>query len=285
VTLSEPWFERNPDRLRRELRDLAAAGATYAIDEEARAAGLLRLDPFEWPWRDGFLTLVAEFPDFFPYFRPEVKTKDLHLRKHQDPIHGTLCLLNRDSRNWRTDTTLARHLSERLPLVVTAATTEDPDLAASMEEHQGEPISDYLPYLPSAVIMVDGSWVIPPDVLGGDLVIGVDPSLPLAAGVLRGAVIEVRDPFGAVVCHGSGALGQLFRGRLTGRWTRVPKLPVAADPSVIIQAITNTTSAAKFGPSSLLGPNRVAILGLVFPEEVGYGKVKESWVFAVEVTS
>jgi hypothetical protein len=269
--------------LQRELEDLLSAGASYSIDEEARALGLLRLDPVEWPWEGGFVSLVAEYPDFFPYFRPEVMTRDLQLPKHQDPVRGALCLINRDTRNWRTNSTLATYLLERLPLLVTAATTRDSALAASLEEHQGEPISDFLPYLPAGVIMVDGHWIIPPDEVGGDMTIGVDPALPVGDGVLRGAVLEVKDASGSPLCTAMPRLGQLFPYHIACRWARLPSLPAASDARAVIKAALTATPAVRFGPHRSLANSQVAILGLLFPEEVVYRETKESWVFALEV--
>jgi len=245
--------------------------------------GLLRLDPLEWPWEGGFVSLVAEYPDFFPYFRPEVRTRDLQLPKHQDPIRGTLCLINRDTRNWSTHYTLATYLVERLPLVVTAATTGDLAMAASLEESQGEPISDFLPYLPAAVIMVDGGWVIPPDEVGGEMTIGVDPALPVGDGVLRGAVLEVKEATGSTICTALPRLGRLFPYRIASRWARLPSLPVASDAGAIVRAAVDATPTARFGPYRALAGCQVAVLGLVFPEEVGYRETKDSWVFAIEV--
>ena len=91
-----PWWIRLPERLDHEKQALDVIGATYVLDENARARGILRLDV-----QFGEHRLVAEYPDLYPFFRPQVFAPDLNLTHHQNPVDKNLCLLGRATENWR----------------------------------------------------------------------------------------------------------------------------------------------------------------------------------------
>lgn len=282
MDLTRPWFESLPDRLARELEDLAEAGAEWEVDEKARAAGLLRISRLSWPFEGGRLELVAEYPDLYPYFRPEVRAPGLKLPRHQAPA-GNLCLVNRDTRHWDVDDTLATFLGKRLALTIRAATTDDPDEAAELEENQGEPVSDYLPYLAAAALLVDGHWNIPADEIKGELLVGLDPNVDLSRGLLRGAVLEVRGSKGVVLGKAAPTLGQLFRALLTMPWVRVPEMPMMQDAGEILSRVQSLVPNANFGTPIRVGTLRISLLGLLFPEELGYRRSGQSWVFGLQV--
>jgi hypothetical protein len=283
VDLARPWFEALPDRFSRELEDLGEAGAIWEIDEKARAAGLLRLNRLAWQFGEDRLELVAEYPDLYPYFRPEVRAPNLKLPRHQSPA-GNLCLVNRDTRNWDVDDTLATYLDKRLELTIRAASTNDPDEAAKLEEHQGEPLSDYLPYSGAAILLVDGHWQIPDGETMGELLVGLDPNLDLGQGMLRGAVLEVRGMGSAVLARAPDSLARLFRARLTAPWVRVGNMPTLPDVGAILSHVREIAPAAVFPRAQSVGSSRLALLGLLFTEELGYRTTGASWVFALEWT-
>jgi hypothetical protein len=189
--------------------------------------------------------------------------------------------VNRDTRNWDVDDTLATFLKKRLELTVRAATTDDPDEAANLEEHQGEPLSDYLPYLGAATLLVDGHWHIPDEEDSGELLIGLDPNVDLQRGLLRGAVLEVRGSNGVLLAAAPDSLAQLFRARLAARWTRVTEMPALPDAGGILSRLRAFAPAASFGPLRPIGAVRIAVLGLLIAEEVGYRTTGQSWVFGL----
>src|SRR5215213_8372033 len=80
-----PWWERWPGLLERELRTLAEAGIIYEVDEEARARGFIRLRLTVVVGGEE-LSLVATYPDLFPYVRFDVRAPDLDLPRHQHPF-------------------------------------------------------------------------------------------------------------------------------------------------------------------------------------------------------
>ena len=262
VTAAAPWFEELPDRLARELSDLAEVGATWQVDEEARSKGVLKLSPLMWPF-DGILELSVDFPDLYPYFRPEVGAPRLRLPQHQAPAGGYLCLIGRDSRHWHVGDTLAVYLKQRLPLVLTAVDTTDSRGAASTEEQQGEPFSDYLPYFGWAMLMVDGAWTIPSTATDGELLLGLDPRLSARDGLLRGAVLQVRDQNQQILGGAEPSFGKLFTQSLTAPWRRVGRIQFHRDPAAIVAELLAENHVA-FPPLQACGTLKDFDRGLPF---------------------
>jgi hypothetical protein len=162
--LGAPWWERYPERYASELRELELAHIRYERDEVAFAAGFLRLRVFPVIDEEE-LPLVATFPELYPFFKFEVAAPTLDLLHHQHPASKTLCLLPRGTEWWRPDSDrLASLLSEQLPRMLDAAKAEDPSSFAEVEEHQGEPYSDYYSYAPESLVLVDSRWSIPAEV-------------------------------------------------------------------------------------------------------------------------
>jgi hypothetical protein len=284
VTASAPWFEEIPERLERELNDLAEVGASWQINQEAKVKGVLRLHTVLWPLLGG-VELAVDFPDLYPYFRPEVRAPDLQLPHHQAPGHGYLCLVNRDTRNWDVDETVAEYLKKRLGRVIRAATTSDEGEASRLEEHQGEPLSDYLPYFGTSMLLVDGSWTIPRDTTQGELSIGLDSNLSARDGQVRGAVLEIRDQSRHVIAHADDAFRRLFTHQMSAPWARVERIPFHQDGGRIATDILADLRPLRFPPLRPCGSTRIALFGFLFDEEVGYRKRADSWLFALQLGS
>jgi hypothetical protein len=273
-----PWYEVTPERWEREAEDLREAAATWEIDEEARSAGLLRLNPLRWPWNGGSVDLIADYPDYFPYFRPEVRAPTLHLPQHQSP-RGNLCLLNRDTRNWDHQT-LAELLKAQLKRVVYAATSET-DEARTVEDPQAEPLSDYIPFPGWGMMLVDGSWRIPAGCTHGQLSIGLDPKW-IGDG-LRGAVLEVRGPAGELLGQSHKGIRRLFPPALRAPWTRVAEVPFYDDQLDMVTALLAVNPKTHFSSLTPVGGRGVAVVAYLFKEELAYQQPPgDSWLFAME---
>lgn len=127
------WEQLYPGRFKAEIDALRAAGTIPEVDSEKLAQGQLSLH-FDWTLTNGKrIHLVADYPDAFPHCRPHVFLQsglDPAPKRHLDPIGGNICLLGRDSRQWKPSYTLANLLSLQLE----DALTEGGD-----EDTQGEP--------------------------------------------------------------------------------------------------------------------------------------------------
>src|SRR3546814_17097901 len=87
--------------------------------------------------------LGATYPDFFPFFRPEVRSADLKLGRHQNPIGGNLCLIGRRTSRWYAEETLADILKLQIPPLLDHARPGAAGPLEKEEEPQGEPASEY----------------------------------------------------------------------------------------------------------------------------------------------
>lgn len=275
-----PWWQRWPERLDYEIEALRAAGIPFDIDEGARAVGAIRLNLR--PTVEGEqLNLVAVFPDLYPYVRFEVLAPDLTLEHHQNPLAKNLCLIGRSTSNWNVTDTVAGFIKDRLSLVLKAARAGNPHEVGSIEEHQGEPVSNYYPYEPNAMVMVDSSWSLPTTCTQGELVIG----LPDQVGpVLRGVALEILGSGGTLLASADPALLPLYPRRIRGRWFRAQKPAPTADPRRFLEGHAREHKKIQ-RPTwrPLVNSWRVDVVGVLFPEEVRYREIGDGWIFVVQV--
>jgi molybdopterin/thiamine biosynthesis adenylyltransferase len=281
----ETWWTRNPERLEFELQALRDARIPFTPVQESIDQGTyqLRLSPAV----DGkTIELIAAFPDLYPYFRFEVFAPDLNLPHHQHAFAKTLCMIGRATHNWSSEFLLADFIRERLPLVLTAARTEDPAVAAQLEQAQGEPFSDYYSAKP-AMCLVDSSWVIPQSVRFGSLTLGVHSFLRLAPGeppCIQATVLEVRGENGELIVQAPSELREAFGSRQAqGRWSRADA-PIAIDEAKALQAAARKLDPkeATLGWSQLWGL-KFQVRGILFPEEIGHRQTGDAWVFVVRI--
>jgi molybdopterin/thiamine biosynthesis adenylyltransferase len=273
----KPWWERFPGRLEHELEALKAADIPFRFDEHARAAGIIKLEVH--PTVEGQqLNLMATFPALYPYFRFEVQAPDLQLDHHQNPLAKNLCLIGRNTSNWSTEDTLAKSIQNQLPLVLEAARTDDHAAAAMLEEHQGEPVSNYYPYVNDAIVLVDSSWDLPTNITRGELEIGIqDSSVP----VIRGVVLKIRDSRGTVLASADPVLRRLYPKLIRGRWFRVQALAHESDPRTFLESYAREQSTITQLMACPVKDWRMDVTGLVFPEELRYQQKGDGWIFVV----
>jgi len=224
-------------------------------------------------------TLVALFPDLYPYFRFEVFGPDVGLSHHQNPMTGAFCLIGRATQEWRVTDTLAAFLTERLPRTLQAGGAEDVTGVEEEEQHQAEPFSDYYPYPASAVLLVDSGWDLSGAARGSfDARVMGD-----SEGRIRGAVLRVVDEEGSLIAQGPTEWEGLFEIPLRGRWIRLPAPLREADASMArLQAAEADPWLQGYRWTSA-GRNLIDIAGVVFPEEVGWRETGDGWVFLVSL--
>lgn len=196
------WEKRFPGRFAYELKALIDAGVEPDIDHEALAAGRLVLT-FYWPLdAERTLRLQAVFPDSYPHFRPQVyllSGLDPAPTRHRSPMEGNLCLLGRDTGQWRTSWSLCKLLQEQLGPALDGGGEEDP---------QGEPAEYWWNALnrSGSYCLVDSSWDLG-DVTQGSLLVRYawasgdeqTPHEESGIPVIRAVVEEIRDADGSVL--------------------------------------------------------------------------------------
>ncbi len=266
------WWEQWPGRLDYELEELKRLSISYKIDEEAFKGGLLVLTlTYNLNGKD--IELEITFPELYPYFRFEVKAPFLDLPKHQNPFGKNLCLVGRSTENWDPRDNLAKFLSEQLPKVIDAQ--KGP---VDFEEQQGEPISAFYTY-ERQMILIDSAWQIPKDVNKGNLVLGIIEQLDVS----RLAVLRVEDKNKKVfaTCHPS--IKALYPREERGRWVRIAEALKINDPEQYYkQLIVQFPDLQNFSWKNIKGANaQYDVIGVTFPEEVGYNKYAGGWLFII----
>lgn len=185
----QAWWQRDPGRLDRELRALAAAGYGPQRDAAAERAGVLRLT-VRLPIGGREAAGEIVYPDEYPYFRPFVSVADLGLEHHWSPSTGEVCLLEKAGDAWSPSTTAAGLLDRQWPEVlrlnglstdrpgnfeppsgtgsqdVSASTSPGP-AGAPGEVPQAEPWTAYLEKSAPLVVVVPGAVQLPDGVDGG----------------------------------------------------------------------------------------------------------------------
>lgn len=223
--------------------------------------------------------LEATFPQLYPYFRPEVRSK-ANFDFHQEPFGNRLCLAARDPENWSTTDSLAGFISSQLPLLI-AANFPDADRADDVEENVPEPIREYYNYPEGDFVLIDSGWKIPAGKDYGTFDAGVlVGELPL-----RAAVLEVRDADGEVLAAADPRLAGVFQqGKFTARWARIHAPVVEQNGGAFLGSLKRRhPDLVKRGPWRALGRHHIDLLALVYPDEIRYAEYDDDWVFLLQV--
>lgn len=269
------WWETYPEALQAELRSLQDRGLPYEEDIEARQAGRLVLRVkvnVEGAERE----LRAYYPDSFPYFAPQVQLLGQRFQRHHN-FRGFLCLLGNDGDAWEPGVhTLGWLLTEQLSQIVLANAQATAQERADIEEHAGEPVSNFLKYFVPEVILVPDQA---PAGASGTMTLAAVPNQAVVA-----AVQATRDQGGRAAVTGLSASTNMT-ATLPGYWCRLPERPVIANTvaqdgleqmfhNVLMQHCSELRQAlvrSKRG-TTLIG-------ACVVPDEVSWNETKDDWIF------
>ena len=276
------WWERWPGRLEHELRGLEQAGIRYERDAKAFEDGVVRIRL--WSNHGGReVELVATFPDLYPWFRFEVAAPQLSLVRHQHPFGKNLCLIGRASANWHTTDTLVDFVTNRLSNVIAAADASETDREAELEEHQGEPFSDFYQYSPGNMILVDSAWRLDPSATRGTLTFALQHS---TEGFFRGVVLDSKDQDGHILEAADEIIRKRFQGQARlpqGKWVRLKEPQKVNNTEALLRIastidgnVTKVNERARTGSDGL-----VDVIAIIFPEETRYNEHRDGWVFLV----
>jgi hypothetical protein len=316
VRTVHPWWLRYPDRWTKERTDLTEAGWDWTVDRTDADRGIIALsvrrprgsdacqtttrpdtpqgtgEGSEWKLPPG-AALTIRYPAAYPFFPCVIHDprNTLGLSRHRDPRFGHLCLLH--ARDWDVRTTAAKLLADQLPRILEAAGTTDETIARRLEEPLPEPTGLQVP-ISEGLIMVDGAWVIPPDVMQGALfphnVLGrwlrypnfrqhLDSGLGLqtlwaqAQSTLRPLQVEVREhsevPATPLMETEDADTGKQPDGQLHDE-------AVAAAPHA---EPTPSDNPPDRGPVTL--EDSIQVIGLLVPSETRYRQPGEEWLFLV----
>lgn len=276
------WEQRFPGRLEYELSEFERRGLAFTLDDEEFAAGRVVLDGSVLV--DGAsVALTIVFPDAYPIFRPEVYASELVLARHQNPYDKNLCLLETPTRAWNTSDTAAWLVAERVPFLLGLVEAGGVALARN-EVPQGEPESFYIPRAPgTAVLLPEEALRLPPDLVCGDAYFAFSEERVGTAVHALLRQVNGRSPSGKSepIAHASEDLRARFSGPvLQGRWVRVER-PPGRDPETYFAAAEDVHRGFGHPPWQTVGGDEIAILGVVYREEVQQGVWEDGWLFAI----
>ena len=290
------WPERYPGRLEYELQDFIDRGLTFAIDDsESRRTGRIVLRG-QIPHGGENAEVLVVYPEHYPLFRPEVYAPSLRLARHQNPIEGNLCLLDRATSQWNVDDTAAWLVTERVPLLL-ALLEGDPDAMRAAEVPQGEPASAFMPWERGTFVLVPAAGlVLPIGITSGALALrfGTNERPARFPGTPWPQVRALLDSVTAgsgrdesVVAEADEALRRRFQGQeVPGRWVRLPEPPVATSASELAElAVAQSAEAATPRFSATIGDAQVSVVGVLYDEEVEQGVIEPAWAFIIHSRS
>lgn len=261
------WWEQDPARYEREVRELSEAGYDPRPQE---AAGRIRV-AINVPCDGRSVPMEIRFPDLFPFFRFEVYAPELRLARHQNPLAGNLCLLPQPTREWLPSMTAAWLIRTQLPKLLDAARAEG--VAPQLETHQPEPTSAYYGTLgESVIVMPPEAYNLPADRMRGRLELSL-ASLPEP---IRGFVRKIDARQGSFP---DLSVALPTREVIDVPWVRVTDLPRTTHAPAFARALLD---AGLIMPARANG--KLDIVGITFPEDVAYGAPAENgWLFLVRI--
>lgn len=275
----EPWWSRHPGVLEAEKAALEQWGQPWEIDQEQFDLGRLLVRVQVHIGADGS-ELTAFYPDSYPYFPPQVRLNAIQLPRHHN-LEGNLCLLADDAADWMPGfDTLAGILQTQLPKLLSAADpATDADVAAATEEHAGEPLSNFLPYLRDSVVLVPDE-VPPAHVEAGRLELHGrhHPEAGLVA-VLNRVLTQPGAPLVEFPQRLPGA-----DDKVHGNWVRLPSKPVLIGSTheqwreqFFNLALEKSKEFKKRLESART--DEVFVCGFLYADEVSWRQSAQDWIF------
>jgi hypothetical protein len=277
------WTERFAGRLEYELADFQERGLdAFTLVEQEFSRGRVVLEG-STSFDGKSISLRVVYPDLFPYFRPEVFAPELKLGRHQNPYEGNLCLLEASTRAWSPTESAAWLVAERVPFLLALIRDGGHELLAN-EVPQGEPDSYYVPRLHgTAVFIPGGALELPAEAQAGNAYFSFSSDrVGLAVHLLlRQLNGWAKNGGGKPIAVAEDALQARFEGpKVEGRWIRLDKSP-GRNADDYFDAAEEVQPGFGSPPWQRIGNDQVAILGVVFKEEVRQGIWEDAWLFAV----
>lgn len=273
------WFDWYPERYQQELDAYERNDVEILEDVDAKAQGKLVLS-LSLHYREKEFQVRVEYPDLFPYFCPEAFLDNATLVRHQSPTNGNLCILGRGTDQWNVDDCFADIFLEQFHRIVDFDLDRDEAQIRSVEEPQGEPVSDYFngQGLSRTCIVYDTAWCMPDDVHRGCLKLKFDleeTGQPPAVGY-HGYISSIMDDKGKVLVEWEGPKFSYASKTIIVPWVRLEK-----PPSGILDEIKGLLSDddRKFVNFDRPKDGGVSLFGLLFREEVKQFEYADGWAF------
>ncbi|MDQ3671460.1 MAG: hypothetical protein M3364_03345, partial [Actinomycetota bacterium] len=277
-------------RLESELRDFESNALSYEL-ESGPDQGEIRVR-CRFASRRGEVELLVVYPDSFPFLRPLVFAPELRLGNHQNPFGKNLCLLDRDTRQWRPQSdSAATHIRDQLDKLFIAVEGSKEERAAA-ETPQAEPVSAFIPNTPGAVVFVpEEALALDADESRGEFNLTLESTsalgAPLRAVLTKVATRPANGPK-RTLARADAALERVGRGSdLVGRWLRVElsadNAPDEATAAAFLELARQADGEWWAPKYQAAAGGEISVLGLVYAEEVVGRERKDTWLFVVRV--
>lgn len=287
------WYQDYPDLFRDEREGLEALG--FELDAAEHEAGRVVFHG-SVERKGSEVKLVIHYPDSFPYLRPEVFAPDLRLPRHQNPLRGNLCLLDRSTREWDVDGSGAWLIAKRVPALLDLVEGGDQEAMRRAEAPQGEPASRYFPAQSGTVVFVPEAMLyLPKDVRAGTIRLAVGrgegPTVQLRACLTKVEADPAKRGKGTVEPTVLAVADEPLRNRfgrtaLHGSWVRLATWPLGdgsdGSPDALWHAARATPGYREPQWQNVQG-GKVQVLGILAAEEVQQGQFEDAWLFAVRL--
>lgn len=283
------WVDRFPERFAYELAEFERRGLAFTLDEARlrRDGRVVLRGAIDIEGEPGPVALEVRYPDSFPYFRPEVFAPNLELRRHQNPVERNLCLLDRSSRAWNPSETAAELIETQVPHLL-GLLRGDAEAMTLAEAPQGEPVSAYFPPLAGTFVLIPQELLeVPADAVSGAARIAFSPTEPPALR-LRGLLQSASVREGGGRSKRIADAGQPLTGRFAGGrsieigWIRIAELPRRREPQALLAAAERAVPGSTRPNWQDVSDGTIAVLGLVFREEIEQGIYGDQWLFVVQ---
>ncbi|MFK5947162.1 MAG: DMT family transporter [Methylococcales bacterium] len=146
------WFIHNSAVFEQELMALDEYGFEYEVDDEKKAQGRLSIH-VNYYIEEKCFRLTCDYPDSYPFFCVRVTAPTFPKGRHLNPTDFGLCLFADEQSSWHPSDTLAKVITEQLPIIYDRH--KEPDTPSDNEEQGGYQISGQMSYEPFSVIFVD----------------------------------------------------------------------------------------------------------------------------------
>jgi molybdopterin/thiamine biosynthesis adenylyltransferase len=151
---------------------------------------------------------------------------------------------------------------------------------ADLEEHQGEPVTNYFPYLANSIMLYDSDWMTDVPITKGHLTIGIEGG---AGATIRGAIVAVQDTNRNTLHQIQNEISERYKRSIPGRWVRLTEPILESDPDKFIAELVRINENLGQRIWQKVDGLGFDIIGVLFPEEVSWRETKESWMFVARV--
>ncbi|WP_218312054.1 ThiF family adenylyltransferase [Alteromonas antoniana] len=272
------WFIDKPEMLQDELDRLAAIGATYDVDENAKSEGRIVIN-VQYRIDNNDLDFICIFPAEYPFFPPEIQSQNFPSGRHLEPFGKSLCTFADKNNKWDiANDTLAGLFENQITNIYKIH--KDPTLNSEHEDKfEGYQPSGQLVAEQNSVIVVTSDC--DPGVSEGRGYVQISHVKDAKKEAIRGCLSKILDTEGKMVFQDETTFSDKFSIRLPIRWCKITAPLSAVDARGIYQQVITEFPNMEKTSSASLGKIGVDIIGVCFNEESNRGTIEVNWLFLV----